>query len=838
MIPSPRGRFRLLALDAGASDLAELRPPLERLLRAGVRVVVVCEDAARDALARDVRGPHRAGLVLVTGREAHALDGRPVAPRDGPLQEWVVRAIAEPRGISSDEVLVLDDDDALAASLTAQAMRYAVTMPGWIESSPEWHLVEEGFVVTREHEVESILALGNGYVGTRGSLAEGSPLSWPATFVAGVYEHEEGAVPELLKLPDWARLSGTVDGQQLRLDRGTIVSNRRVLDMRDGILWREWRHRDDAGRVTLVRGLRLASQADRHLLLQSVTLTPETYGGTVRVESMLSHPCVITTPEGVTVAFSIASFIETPKRFQRWTSDARNSTEAFDLSTDVARTYRLDRVLSVHTSRHSEDPARDARSHLDRVLDHADVEDLVAAHRRAWHDVWHDADVVIEGDAESQKAIRFAIYHMTSSVHPDDEAVSIGARGLTGASYKGHVFWDTEMFMLPFFVLTRPRAARSILMYRHRTLEAARARARRSGFAGALYAGASADTGDDVTPPYVMAPDGKLLPVLAGQEEHHISADVAWGVNSYWEATHDRPFLFDAGLEIMIETARFWASRIEEGDDHRSHIRRVMGPDEYHASVDDNAYTNAMARWNLTRAAELVTLADRRWPAEAQALASRLRLDARERDRWRDVARRMYLHVDEASGVIEQFRGYFELEPIDLSQYEPRNAPIDVLLGPERIERSQVIKQPDVVMLLHLLWDRFPLRVREANFRFYEPRCAHGSSLSPPIHAAVAARLGDTELAMRYLRQTAEIDLADNMGNSAGGVHMAALGGLWQAVVMGFAGLDVASGTPRIDPHLPPSWRALRFAIRWRGQRIDHALPVRREAEAGSEVGR
>src|SRR5690606_27833474 len=198
----------------------------------------------------------------------------------------------------------------------------------------------------------------------------------------------------------------------------------------------------------------------------------------------------------------------------------------------------------------------------------------------------------IEGDRLAQIAIRFAIYHLFSSVHPEDDAVSIGARGLSGTGYAGHVFWDTEIYMLPFFTLTRPDAARTVLTYRHRTLDAARERARARGFAGALYAWESADTGEDVTPPYILAPGGALVPVLAGEQEHHISADVAYGVWSYWHATGDDRFMLDAGLEILIETARFWASRVARGDDGRWHVLGVMGPDEYHASVDDDAYTN------------------------------------------------------------------------------------------------------------------------------------------------------------------------------------------------------------------------------------------------------
>lgn len=855
---APHRPYRLIALDASApgepSSVARVRPPLERLLRAGVRVVVIGAADAVYQLGHSLQGPHRTNLALVVGARVITLDGSLAPERDqaAPLARWIVAAFARPHGIAPSDVLLagarVDDDGAgvalartergdVAPLLAAQAALHPVSLPAWIESGPDWHLCEAGFVITREHEIESIFALGNGYVGTRGSLAEGSPLSSPATFVAGIYERPSGRVPELLTLPDWAKLAGGLDGAPLRLERGEILAHRRVLDMRDGILWREWRHRDEAGRVTRIRGLRLASQSDRHLLLQSVTLTPENYTGTLHVESLLSGPRVYSTSYAKTVALSIASFVETPARFDRWTDGRSAGTpiESFDLEVRIGQTYRLDRVLAVYTSRDRAEPEEEATRHLDRVLDTRGVEGIVHRHRDAWHDVWRSSDVIIEGDDYAQTAIRFAIYHLTSSIHPHDEAVSIGARGLSGQSYKGHVFWDTEVFMLPFFVLTRPLAARTVLMYRHRTLGAARERAQKMGFSGALYAWESADTGEDVTPPFVLAPDGELVPVLAGTQEQHISADVAWAVASYWDATEDQGFLLEAGLEIMIETARFWASRVQRGDDDRYHILCVMGPDEYHDSVDDNAYTNGMAQWNLERAADLVALASARWPAETRALMERLGLDASEPERWRSIARDVYLGLDPATGLIEQFRGFFEREDIDLSAHEPRDAPIDVMLGRERVQGSQINKQPDVLMLVYLLWDRFPAHVREACFRYYEPRCAHGSSLSPPIHAALAARLGHTELALRYFRQTAEIDLANDMGNASGGVHLAALGGLWQAAVMGFAGLRALPDGPVLEPRLPPSWRALRFGIGWRGRRIEHALPEH-AAEAMKEV--
>jgi trehalose/maltose hydrolase-like predicted phosphorylase len=694
-------------------------------------------------------------------------------------------------------------------------------LPAEPSVDPTWLVVDEGFQLPREHEVESLFALSNGYAGTRGSLAEGSRRSTPATYLAGVFERpDDSHIPGLANIGDWARLTATIDGATIALDPERGIDHRRVLDFRQAILFREWRQRDPRGGLTTIHGMRLLSLADRHLFLQTVIFVPENYGGPVGVD--VSQPG----------DRSAAPF--TLREFEPEGSDVRVAVcsaalvngELVDGNqwvTELARgeTHRLDRAVVVYTSRDEGDPGARAMEHLREVLA-SGVDAAVAAHLRAWGERWRACDVAIEGDPDAQRAVRFACYHLTSVANPADDAVSIGARALTGEAYKGHVFWDTEIYVLPFYVATHPAAARALLEYRYGTLPAARKRALGAGCRGALYAWESADTGDDVTPPLVVAPGGEILRLHVGELEQHISADVAWAVWAYWEATGDDRFMIASGVEIFVETARFWASRATRGKDGRYHILDVIGPDEYHESVDDDAYTNVMAQWNLERAASIVRSLSARWPSEAERLVSALGLTQDEPDHWDHVAAAMYTGFDPMTGVFEQFRGYFELEDIDLEELEPRSAPVDVLLGRERVQRSQVIKQPDVVMLLHLLWDRFPAEVREANFRFYEPRCAHGSSLSPSIHASVAARLGDMSLAERYFREASAIDLDNNMGNASGGVHIAGLGGLWQAVVRGFAGMQSTQGhaAPTFDPHLPDSWSSLRVSLAWHGRRF------------------
>lgn len=716
-----------------------------------------------------------------------------------------------------------------------------------------WRLVEEGFDLAREHEVESLFTISNGYLGVRGSLAEGSAFSAPAAFIAGIFGRrpEPGAVPERVAAPDAMRLRITVEGEELRLDHGHALEHRRVLDLRRGILWREWRHQTPAGRITRIRELRLASLVDRRLLLQAVELIPENHGGRIEVEARIEPPApapplasplpelspIRPAPDdapdpapprlalraegtGAAVAFAVRGELRTadaPDLAPEIETLPGRVSERWAFTARLGARYRLTRVVAVRTSRDTDAPADEAAAHVARTAP-ANAGRIVRAHVDAWRERWRAADVEVDGDEAAQHALRFACHHLIGAANPEDEGVSIGARLLTGGVYKGHVFWDVEIYMLPFYVHTHPPSAHALLMYRYHTLPAAREKAKALGWRGALYAWESADTGEEATPPAVLAPDGVVVPIRNGEQEDHVSSAVAYAVWWYWRATGDVGFFLDAGAEILLETARFWASRGEWGEDGRYHIRHVIGPDEYHEDVDDSAYTNVMAQWNLERGVEAVRLLRERWPARWRELERRLGVEPEELRAWRDIAAAMYTGFDPRTGLFEQFRGYHALEEVDPAEYASGAGPADILLGRERTRRSKVIKQADVVLLLYLLWDRFRPEVREANFRYYEPRCAHGSSLSPSIHALVAARLGDMPLARRYFRQAAEIDLANNMGNAAGGVHAAALGGLWQAAVFGFAGLRCTRAGPTLDPRLPPGWRALRFPIQWRGR--------------------
>ncbi|MGE5592839.1 MAG: glycoside hydrolase family 65 protein [Betaproteobacteria bacterium] len=547
---------------------------------------------------------------------------------------------------------------------------------------------------------------------------------------------------------------------------------------------------------------------------------------------------------------------------------------------------------------------------------------LLESHRRVWHDIWDRCDIVIEGDGFAQRAVRFAIFQMVQAAPRHTDRVSIGARGLSGEGYKGHVFWDTETFVVPFFTFTLPDVARNLLGYRYHTLPAARENAASKGYRGAMFAWESADTGEETTPPWgdPHPETGERRRILCGDLEHHITADVAYAVWQYCVATGDEEFLLRQGAEILIETGRFWASRASYNPALQAYeILHVIGPDEYHEDVNNNFYTNAMARWNVRAALATSVYLKVRHPSEWARLASAIGISQEELAHMADVAGRLVcgraaLEADlgaaaqrassgHAAGssalslpgtlVIEQFDGFSDLADVEIQTDEATFRPMEAIIGPRALAESKVVKQPDVLMALYLLGDSvaadsglavetgpgrrgstqqreanphgvagpswaglqrwesgFWAKVARANWDYYEPRTDHGSSLSCAIHSTIASRLGLGEQAWRYFMRAARIDLEDAMGNAVNGVHMATQGGLWQAVVNGFAGIraDVsapyergphayASGsTPspgdaadlapwacsslRVEPRLPRHWRRLSVPFTWRGTRV------------------
>jgi kojibiose phosphorylase len=318
--------------------------------------------------------------------------------------------------------------------------------------------------------------------------------------------------------------------------------------------------------------------------------------------------------------------------------------------------------------------------------------------------------------------------------------VSIGAKTLSGLGYRGHVFWDTEVFVLPFFSFTQPHIARNLLMYRYHTLAGARRKAAANGFGGAQYPWESATSGDEVTPPWLpnFTKPQELVRIWTGDIELHITADIAYAIVQYWQVSGDDDFMRNYGVEIILDTARFWGERVEleiENGQRRYALRDVIGPDEYHDHVDNNAFTNRMAQWHLETALGLLDWLRDHYPEQAAALSQKLDLSPTRLDHWREVIARIIIPYDRESGLINQFENFFELEPVDWPAYEDRTTSMQALLGIEGANRHQVIKQADVIMLLCLLRDQYDRQTWQTNWETYMPLTDHsyGSSLGPKL---------------------------------------------------------------------------------------------------------
>lgn len=695
--------------------------------------------------------------------------------------------------------------------------------------SPEWSLQEDGFRPELLSHYESVFALANGYMGVRASLETNPVLADPGFYVAGFFDQVEAFQHEIVNLPCWLGLGIHVDGFPMDLRKGEVVEYRRTLNLRQGILLAHIVWRDAGGHTTRLELGRLVHQTEKHAALQWGTITPLDYSATIRVSSPIDawsvkygsptgepRLCDIATrglgDAGISLAASTRATglrVAVATRLAAGGAAARTVSRSDDRITETltipvrqGEPVNIEKRVAVFTSRERPDPEERARAGLDSLASRP-LTELVAAHAAAWAERWADADIRIEGDERAQRAMRFNIFHLASLANPDDDTVSLGARGLHGNGYCGVYFWDTEIFMLPFYVHTRPSAARALLRYRHRFLDDARANARDLGHRGAFYPWNSSLTGREDT--------------WRGWQEH-VGSDIAYGLDWYARATGDREFLHGPGAEILFETARYWHSRVAPHPDRGYVITDLTGPDEIHSNVANNAYTNCLVRWHLARAADLA--AELRRAGAWEPLATRLGLSDAEVATWRHIAERIYLPLDAARNLHEQFEGYFELPERRIDRSLSRMC----YTGPVQhsFKTSKVAQQADTVLAYWMFTESIPAAFRLAGYRYYESRCSHTSSLSRCIYAAVAARCGLAEEAYRQFMLSAEADISPGAEmESENGIHAACMGGAWLAAVTGFGGAWMRGDTIAFDPSLPRHWKRLAYSIAWRGTTIE-----------------
>ncbi|MCW2757560.1 MAG: kojibiose phosphorylase [Nocardioidaceae bacterium] len=730
-----------------------------------------------------------------------------------------------------------------------------------------WRLVETSHHPHDLGLTETLFTVANGYLGMRGNPAEGRDAYAHGTFINGFHEtwpirHAEAAFgfartgQTIVNVPDAKVLKLYVDDEPLNLGTADLEHYERVLDLREGILRRSLIWRTPSGKRVKVETTRMVSMQQRHLAVLTldvemltgsapivvssqllnrqdgkdeyhVTAAAMGEGGDPRKAQGFEHRVLLPRKHAATEDRMVLGYMcAQSKMTVAVAADHIVSTDVpietivhseDDLAKHVVRaelgeggTLRVEKLVAYHSSRGV--PVRELSDRCDRTLDRArrDGAAYYQDGQRTWFaDFWDNADVEIEAQPELQQAVRFNLFEIAqASARADQQGVP--AKGVSGSGYEGHYFWDTEIYVTPFLTYTQPAIARNTLHFRRRMLPAARERAAEMAQQGALFPWRTIN-GEEASAYYA-----------AGTAQMHIDADVAYALSKYVDATGDTDFLARDGIDILVETARLWADLgfwRSNGED-TFHIHGVTGPDEYTTVVNNNLFTNVMARFNLERAAAAVDLLRTDHTEAYDAMVGRLDLTQDEVDEWRRCAADMVVPFEASLGIHPQDDHFLDREVWDLSRTPDELRPLLLHYHPLVIYRFQVLKQADVVLALFLQGDRFTLAEKKADFEYYDPITTGDSTLSAVVQCVIAAEVGYHEVADDYFSSALYVDLVDLHGNTVDGLHIASAGGVWTALVNGFSGMRDHGGALSFDPRLPAGWTALSYPLRWQGARV------------------
>lgn len=751
-----------------------------------------------------------------------------------------------------------------------------------------WKL-REASVPAREElgRCEALFAVGNGYLGIRGTPPEGRDAATHGTYVNGFHEtfpiiHAEEAYgyarigQTMLNVPDATVMRLYVGGEPLLLSVADLESYERSLDFRQGRLARDLVWRTPAGVRVRVESRRMTSFARRHLAVMTLAVTPLDGDADLTVVSTLDDrldrgardpgptpadalrqavATEVTTPafadprkdhvlprrvlvpqlnrtedartyvgyrtasSGMTIGVGVGYQVDAPVRV-RTNSETETDLAVREFRAHVPRgaTLRIVKYAAYHTSRSSpaEELVQRCRRTLDDAFEQGDAR--LFDEQRAWLDgFWERGDVQIPGQEALEQAVRFSLFHVAQA-SARSEGHGIPAKGLTGTGYSGHYFWDSEIYVLPFWTYTTPSVARSALRFRYTMLKRARMRARELNVAGALFPWRTID-GHEASANYAQ-----------GTAQYHIDADISYAITRYVKVSGDRDFLWSAGVDVLVETARMWEDlgfwRRADGT-HTFHINGVTGPDEYTTVVNDNLFTNVMARGNLRAAVAAVHDMRRERPDAYARMCDRLNLDPDEVQSWQAAAEAMYIPFDRNLGIHPQDDGFLNREVWDVEGTPTELRPLLLHFHPLVIYRYQVIKQADVVLAELLHASEFTPEEKSRDFHYYDPLTTGDSSLSAVVQAVLAAEVGHGEQALDYFRDALYIDLDDLHGNTNDGIHIASAGGVWSTLVCGFGGMRDDRDVPSLDPRLPSGWDALVFHLTLGATRV--RVEVRRD---------
>ena len=727
----------------------------------------------------------------------------------------------------------------------------------------DWIIEESKFDSSFLGKCEAIMSLGNGYLGLRSTTEERYLDERRDYFVAGTFnKFDNNEVTELPNMADIVNLELFINGHYFTLEKGEIKEYSRQLNLKTGELHRHIVWTSPNGDELNLDFYRVVSLKNLHLVAQKVIITPVNTSIDLKIVSGINGrmsnsgsqhfsdgdkrfydkkymQLIQTTEESKidVVHNTILTFVVEGKDYDmnsRIVMDRRKIFCEYQGEVKQNQTLIIEKISNVYTSRDLENEGLDIKAIQEKSLEALKVSvaegyDIIAKDSaEEWNrKVWSKTPIIIESENEfDQLAIRFAQYHLCLMTPAHDNRMSIAAKGLSGEGYKGHTFWDTDIFVLPYFTFTNPEVARKLEEYRYLSLKGAHIKAKSNGYEGAQFPWESAWLDDgEVTPVWGAADIVTGLPtkIWSGFIEQHITADVAYGIWQYYMVTGDQEFMDRYGYELLMDTAKFWASRLEfSEEDGQYHINDVVGPDEYKEHVNDNAFTNYMAYWNIKKAIEYYDLIKNEKVEIFDKLNEKLGLESALKV-WLERVDKIYLPVPrEKDLVMPQDRDYLSLKDIDLTKYKNQTHVGSMFLdyNLEQVNKIQVSKQADIMVLFFLMEDMFSLDVKKANWNYYEPRTLHDSSLSLSTHCVLANDMGDYDMAYDLFERASRIDLGPNMKTSDDGIHAASIGGIWQSAVYGFGGVRMLNGKLRIEPKLPKAWKSLEFTICWQGQTL------------------
>ncbi|WP_295013342.1 glycoside hydrolase family 65 protein [uncultured Microbacterium sp.] len=756
-----------------------------------------------------------------------------------------------------------------------------------------WRLVETRYPLADPGVSETLFGVGNGYLGLRGNHIEGRVAREQGTFINGLHEtwkirHAEQAYgfaevgQTIVNAPDAKVMRVYVDDEPLSFDEADVREYRRSLDFRTGVLERDVLWETPSGKRVRIRDERIVSFEERHLAVLRLEVTVENadapvtiscqlinrqdgedvYGGTPVMDPRSPEAKAGFDPRraerfgervlqpaghwqdgertalsyrvansGMTLAVVADHIVDTANEYTaRRLIEPDIAKNVFRVQAKAGVPTRVTKVVSYHTSRGV--PPHELIDRCRRTLDRARVEGIEAqfAKQAAWLGAfWERSDVRIAGHDDLQQATRWCLFQLAQASARADGA-GVSAKGVSGSGYGGHYFWDTEVYVLPFLTYTSPQFARNALRARVRMLPAARRRAEQLNEGGALFPWRTIN-GEEASAYYA-----------AGTAQYHINADVSFALGKYVRATGDDDFLYREGVDIAVETARMWATLgfwRTGGDVETFHIHGVTGPDEYTTVVNDNLFTNVMARYNLRFAARVVREMAHDAPAAYAAAVERLHIDPSEVRTWERAADAMHIPFSPALGIHPQDSLFLEREVWDLPNTPPEQRPLLLHFHPLVIYRFQVLKQADVVLALFLQGNHFTEAEKLADFEYYDPLTTGDSTLSAVVQSILAAEVGYQDLAHEYFDHALFVDLGDLHRNASDGVHVASAGGVWTALVSGFGGMRDHDGELSFDPRLPADWPELSYPLKWRGSQLQVTLTARElhiEVTAGDPV--